>query len=332
MPICSQCTTEFLITTLDRKFYEKMKVPEPKICPGCREQRRLAFRNEKNLHLRTCTGCKKKIVSIYSADKPYHVYCSTCWWSDAWDPVDVGRDFDFSRTFFEQFDELLHDSKLISLFGRNNQNSDYVNQETDDKNCYLNAGGHYNEDCYYNTYCIWGKNCVDNYWLLHSELCYECINSDHCYASTFLQDCSRCSDCHYCRDCQDCKNCFGSFGLRKKKYYFFNKELKKEEYEQEVNFYLQNYTGRKKAQAEAQQHFLKYPHRAVKNIRCERSNGDLLIGCKNVQEGYLWENSEDCKYVYIGLDTKNGYDLTSFGWRLAFGVWRRVLSIRTSDI
>jgi hypothetical protein len=28
------------------------------------------------------------------------------WWSDEWDPLDYGIEFDFSRTFFEQWKEL----------------------------------------------------------------------------------------------------------------------------------------------------------------------------------------------------------------------------------
>lgn len=311
---CVNCGQNFEITDSDLKFYEHMKVPNPVECPLCREQRRISFRNEKNLYLRICGNCKKQMVSIYSPDKAYNVYCAPCWWSDAWDPVNVGRDFDFNRPFFEQFDELIKASKLINLFVEHNQNSDYVNQETDDKNCYLNAGGHYNEDCYYNTYSIWGKNNVDNYWVIKSELCYECINCENCNRSTYLQDCLNCSDCHYCRECTGCNFCIGCFGLKHKEYYFFNEKLSHEEYGNKAKEYLKNRSAREEAKEKSRQNFLKFPHRAAKIINCENVTGDYLLGCKDVYEGYLIDNSRDVKYAYIGLDIKDGRDLSSYGW------------------
>ena len=40
-------------------------------------------------------------------------------------------------------------------------------------------GGHYNEDCYYDTYSLWGKNNV-GYWVIKSECLYECIRCENC--------------------------------------------------------------------------------------------------------------------------------------------------------
>lgn len=319
MKICVKCKNQFEFTEQDKQFLQKVsprfgEIPEPDLCQICRQQRRLSFRNERNLYVSECESCKKRMVSVYSPDKNYHVWCQSCWWSDKWDPVDLGRDFDFGRPFFEQFNELIHDSKLINLFGKNNENSEFVNQEADDKNCYMNAGGHFNEDCYYNTYSIWGKNNVDNYWVIKSELLYECIKSERCFSSTYLEYCENCTDCHYCMDCKGCTSCFGSYGLRHKQYYFFNQPFSKEEYEQKVAIYLNSYAGRKRSLFESQQRFLKFPHKSSHLINCINSTGDDLLNCKNVIEGYLFENSEDLKYAYIGLDVKDGMDLSSIGW------------------
>lgn len=319
MKTCIKCQIQFEFTEQDKKFLLRIspkfgEILEPKLCQICRQQRRLTFRNEKNLYLRECESCKKRMVSIYSPDKNYHVWCQSCWWSDKWDPVNLGRDYDFSRPFFDQFNELMHESKLITLFGKNNENSEFVNQETDDKNCYMNAGGHFNEDCYYNTYSVWGKKNVDNYWVIKSELLYECIKSDLCHSSTYLEYCENCTDCHYCMACKGCSNCFGSYGLRHKQYCFFNQQLTKEEYEQKVAAYLNSDEGRKRALVESQNHFLKFPHKSSHLINCIDSTGDDILNCKNVTEGYLFENSQDLKYAYIGLDVKDAMDLSSFAW------------------
>jgi hypothetical protein len=61
--ICKQCNLNFDITDKDFEFYdkispifnsEKFQIPKPKFCPDCRQQRRFAFRNERNLYKRKC--------------------------------------------------------------------------------------------------------------------------------------------------------------------------------------------------------------------------------------------------------------------------------------
>jgi len=311
MPSCKSCQNQFEITPEDKAFLARLSIPNPVECPVCRENRRLTFRNEKTLYLRNCALCNRQTVSIYSPDKKLTTYCQSCWWSDNWDQLAHGKDFDFSRPFSEQFAELIKVQPLLMLFGKNSQNSEYVNQETDDKNCYMNAGGHYNEDSYYCTYSIWSKNTVDCYWVMRSERLYQCIKCENCFGSTYLQECENCSDCHYSRDLKGCNNCFGCFGLRHKEYCFFNQQLTKEEYLQKIKEYLSNPD---QAFKESQRHFLKYPHRAVNIVNCENCTGDDMLNCKNTHEGYLAEKTHDCKYCYVAIDIKDSMDITSFGW------------------
>lgn len=106
---CVNCKKDFTIEAEDFGFYEKIKVPPPTLCPECRQQRRYAWRNERNLYRRNCDLCQKSMVTIYSPNKPFKVYCTECWWGDGWDPASYGRDFDFNRPFFEQFGELQHE-------------------------------------------------------------------------------------------------------------------------------------------------------------------------------------------------------------------------------
>jgi hypothetical protein len=116
---------------------EKYMIPPPTLCPDCRQQRRLAFRNERKLYKRKCDATKKEIVSIYSPDKPYTVYHQDYWWSDAWDPLSYGKEFDFSRSAFEQFGELMQVVPRPSLLNSHTENSEYVNYSSYLKNSYL---------------------------------------------------------------------------------------------------------------------------------------------------------------------------------------------------
>src|SRR3989344_483001 len=138
---CQNCKKPFVIELDDFGFYERIQVPPPTFCPRCRDQRRMTFRNERSLYRRKCDLCGKNIIARFSPDKPYPVYCRECWWSDKWDPKSFGKNYDFSRPFFEQFKELLYSIPQVALITSNTVNSDWVNQETDDKNCYLNFGG-----------------------------------------------------------------------------------------------------------------------------------------------------------------------------------------------
>lgn len=99
--ICQNCKQNFVIEPEDFQFYEKIKVPPPTFCPECRMIRRMAFRNERGLHRRTCDATGKDIVSIYRPDAPYQVYEHEYWWSDKWNPTDYGKEYDFNSPFFE---------------------------------------------------------------------------------------------------------------------------------------------------------------------------------------------------------------------------------------
>jgi hypothetical protein len=112
---CQNCKKDFKIESEDFKFYEKIKVPLPTFCPECRMQRRFTVRNERNLYHRECDLCKKKIVSMYSIEKPFPVYCSTCWWGDRRDSKTYGIKYDFSKSFFLQFVSLLNKVPRPSL-------------------------------------------------------------------------------------------------------------------------------------------------------------------------------------------------------------------------
>ncbi len=169
MKSCKQCKKEFEVTDADREFYQKLDVLEPTLCPECRQQHRAAWRNERTLYTNTCGLCKKQMISIYSPDviagreKPFVVYCQECWWSDKWDPLQYGIEYDASRPFFEQFKELQTSVPRVTLLNTNSENSEYTNYAGNNKNCYFlfsNSYGH-NEDCYYGTMFAKNRNCVD---------------------------------------------------------------------------------------------------------------------------------------------------------------------------
>ena len=133
---CKQCAQTFEIQDNDLEFYKKINVPSPSLCPNCREIRRLCFRNERNLYHRKCDLTGKPILSIYSQDKPYKVYQKDAWFSDKWDPFEYGKDFDFTKSFFEQFNELLLKTPHPAAgYNADNENCEYCTYQNHSKNC-----------------------------------------------------------------------------------------------------------------------------------------------------------------------------------------------------
>jgi hypothetical protein len=312
--ICQNCKNQFTIEPEDFAFYERISVPPPTLCWECREIRRIAFRNERALYKRKCGLCGKEVVSRVSPDKPYPVYCRDCWWSDGWDPLSYGRDYDFSRPFFEQFRELLLTVPHISIFNGNTVNSDWVNQETDDKNCYLNVGGHYNQDSGYNTYEIYGKDSFDNFWLLNSEFCYENINCKRCYRVFFSRDCFDSQNVYFSLDCRNCTNLLGCAGLRNKQYHIYNRPVPKEEFEQ----FLKDNPFSSRAniaclEAADQKTWLTVPHRFSGVFKSVNSTGNDISESKNSRYVFNGEEVEDSKYLFITGWIKDSYDETSHG-------------------
>jgi len=66
----------------------------------------LSFRNERTYYQRSCDLTGKMVISLFHPESPHVVYNQDDWWSDKWDALSYGRDFDFSRPFFDQFHEL----------------------------------------------------------------------------------------------------------------------------------------------------------------------------------------------------------------------------------
>src|SRR3989344_2546768 len=180
---CETCRQAFVVEPDDIAGFELLKGPKPRRCHQCLLAQRLAFRNERTLYKRKCDapGHSEEIISNYAPDAQCPVYDIKFWWSDEWDPMDAGREYDFSKPFFAQLKELSRKVPSVALLNLNAVNSDYCNFTTDNKNCYLVFGGDFNEDCSYSTFNFVSKDVLDTYFVNKCELCYELVDSEPCY-------------------------------------------------------------------------------------------------------------------------------------------------------
>lgn len=314
---CRITNQDFEITDEDLSFYEKIGVPEPTLCPEERQRRRYAWRNERTLYRRDCDLCGKNAVSIYSPDSPYTVYCSTCWWSDNWDPLDYGQDIDFNRPFFDQMKELQQKVPRVSLMNKNCVNSEFTNHTAFSKNCYMSYVAWESEDVLYSNSIVKGKNCVDCYRTEEgsNERLFECTIAFGCYNCQYSTQISDCSTCLYCFDCRGCTDCFMSYNLRNKSYCFMNQQLTKEEYQEKIAaLNLGSHTAREKLYKQwIDLIFNEALHRSVTIEQSIASSGNFIYNSKNCRHSFEVNDVEDGAYEYVGLEAKDVMDVYHFG-------------------
>ena len=314
---CQNCKKEFTIEPDDFAFYEKIKVPAPTFCWLCRAQRRTAFRNERSLYKRKSDFSQKDIFSAFAPDAPVKVYEKEVWLTDQWDPMDYGKDFDESKTFFEQFKELLHTVPLKNLNVVNGVNSDYVNNFTDPKNCYLIFNGNNAEDCMYGNGLGYTKSCVDNSHVSKSERCYEGFWLTSCQNAIFSSQCEGSYDIAFCKDCVGVNNCFGCVGLRKKSFYIFNERYNKEDYFKKIiEFNIGSSAALQEMRKKAVEFWLKFPNKYINGLSNTNVSGNYISHSRNVRNSFLVRESENmrfCQYVQELPGSKDCYDYTSWG-------------------
>jgi len=245
------------------------------------------------------------MVAIYPSGTSFPVYCSECWWSDGWDPMAYGQDFDFGRPFFDQFKEVYFKTPRVGVLSRNGENSEYTNYEEHSKNCYLTFAGAYSEDCQYCYLNIYCKDCVDCSLINRCELCYKCLELENGYHCFYVQNSQNCSDCVLGVDLISCKNCFGCRGLRNKEFYIFNEPYSKETYGIKVaKLNISSPEIQERFSSLCQSVPSKYAHLNS----CEDCTGDYLFNSQNCFNCFDVKNGKDLMYVYLGQELKDTYD------------------------
>ncbi len=320
---CKQCAANFEITEDDLAFYDRISpifngkkesIPPPTLCFDCRQQRKLAWRNEKKLYHRKCDMTGRQIISIYSQDKLYKVYEHREWYSDKWSALDYGKDVDFSRPFFEQFNELLHAVPMRSVnLQAENENSEYTNLSTRNRNCYMIFAANDNEDCYYSTYMHRSKNVVDCFFIFDSQWCYECVDCYNAYRLQHSQFCENCSESIYLYSCKSCSDCLGCVNLVQKQYHVLNQPHSKEEYENIRARIVSDPEVRREFVAEFEKLRLSLPHKHYAGISNQRVAGDHVSYSKNVHHSFDCTYLEDCKYCTWLHKSKECWDTYAWG-------------------
>lgn len=305
---CQNCKKEFVIEPEDFEFYQKIKVPSPTWCPECRLVRKFSFRNERNLYKRKCSLCNKDIIAAYPNKTQFPVYCSSCWHSDRWDPLQYGRDFDYSKPFFEQFKKLIERIPRLALISYASVNSEYTNFAGRNKNCYLIISSGYCEDCLYGYRLDHSRDCVDCESVNKSELCYDCFQCVNCYQCIFSKDCENCNNVILSYNCRNCSFCFGCVNLRNKSYFWFNQPLTKEKYFKKLALVLGSFSEFSANRQSFQNSLYKFIFKFARLLKTFNCIGENITHSENCKYCFDVHESQNLKYTLFGVKLFDSYD------------------------
>ena len=305
---CQRCQHEFTVADKDLEFYRKIKVPSPKWCPQCRMQKKLAFWPFGKFHLRECDLDGSKIVSILSKKTRFPVYKASNWFSDKWEAPQI--EFSPQKDFFEQFRDLQERTPHPHQLGIKNVNCDYSDDVWYSKNCYLCRSLAKCEDVLYGYRIVECRNSLDITYCYNTENSYDCTYCFDVNKVKYAFDVRHSFDSAFLFDCRNVNNCFMCWNLRNKSYCILNKQYSPEEYRRKLKEYDLGdaqvvETLRKKFWELVAKEAIGRAHYNVKTVNSE---GNYLTECKNCRETYLSETSEDCCYVFRGLQNKDSYD------------------------
>ncbi len=316
---CTVSGQPFAIFQSDLDFYakisptfsgQKFQIPTPTLCPEERQRRRLLFRNERKLYKRKCDATGDIIISMYAPNTDYIVYDQKFWRSDKRDAINYGQDFSPTESLWSQFWYLMKSVPKISLSNDDmSENSNYVNQTTYQKNCYMTFDADNDEDVMYSSSIKFSKSSIDCLNTYYSENCYQWVNCTKCFDCQYCVECETSSKLVYCQRCVSCHDCFWCVNLVNKQHCIFNKQYTKEEYQQFMIQQRDNYVF--SWEVWKHQIFSKmnsFPKRAIYKIQDDNSYSNNVAYTNNCQFCNNIGHGKDLKYCSCINYSQDCYD------------------------
>jgi hypothetical protein len=276
--------------------------------------RRMAFWNERSFFRRTGDD-GKPVLSTYPQESLFKIIDEDKWWSDSFDTLSYGRDYDFSRPFFDQLKELASTVPFPHRAGMELIDSEYSNNSNHLKNCYMCFNSAKCED---SLYCVFSgavKNCIDILSGSDCELCYNLETGSRCHKVFFASNTDGCINSWLMYNCNNCSDCLGCVNLHKAQYHIFNKPYSKEEYFKKLGgLNLGSHRALEEHKNVWHELMLKSPRKYYVGIQNVNSIGDLVAHSKDAKYCYEAYGLESVAYSQALAPTvRDSYDFTNWG-------------------
>ncbi len=318
MPIITKtCITSgktFTVSEAEQKYCTERNIPLPQQHPFERLKHIANFRNRIHLYNTTCAKTQKPILSCFPPEKNYTVYDIEAWSGDRWEATDYGQSYDSSRSFWDQYEELLKKVPLpnLNVVSGTMENSNYVNGAMNLKNCYLCFSTLDSVDCMFCWATFNSQNIVNSINCYFSEIAYECRDIEKCYNCFYIESCQNCSDSYFLLGCQSCKHCYGCVNLNNREYCWYNEQLSKDEYEKRlasVNLGSIQVVG---AERSTFKEFSKqFPTKYYRGKSIEKSDGNYISNCKDTHNAFFCTDCVDVENSLVLLKSKDCFGVVS---------------------
>src|SRR3989344_6437708 len=100
--ICEHCKQNFIISEEELVLYKKVDIELPTLCNFCRIKLHLSFWMFGKFRKGKSDLSGESLITVLPEKNRYPIYTQTEWYSDKWDAMNFGIDYDSSRPFFEQ--------------------------------------------------------------------------------------------------------------------------------------------------------------------------------------------------------------------------------------
>lgn len=307
---CQNCKKEFEIDSGDLVLYEKIGLKIPEICFFCRMKQYFAFFNFGKFRKGVSALSRESLITVLPEKSRYPIYKSHEWWSDAWDPMVYGVDYDPNRSFFDQLKELQEKVPRPHQTGENSTGCEWCDDVFESKNCYLSRSIFHCENLNYSYRVVNSKDSFDVALSFNLQNSYDCLSCYNSFNLNFSENSRDCIDSYFLFDCRNCQNCFMSYNLRNKQYCIRNKQYSKEDYFKELEkINLNSYNYLENLNKEFQEILKdKAVHRENFNIKSTNCLGDYLTNCDKCINVFSWQDSQNCRNSLRGLNTKDCID------------------------
>jgi hypothetical protein len=209
-----------------------------------------------------------------------------------------GQDYDFNKTFRENYNSLFQKVSLPSMIHFfQNENADYGDVVSKSKNIYLSAYvANTNEDVYYSFGIKDGCANVFSSVLVadHSENIYMSCGVMHSFKVFYSRYITNSSDIRFSTNLIGCAHCINCDGLENVSYAINNQVMSKEEYEIKKSAILQ----------QTHNYLTRYQQLSTqpKNVASTDVQGTFLIESQNVENGHF------------AYRLNNGRNVFNVGW------------------
>lgn len=320
MNTCVDCKKEYQFSPEELEKYKAVDIPPSVRCFDCRMMHYFSFWLFGKFRKGMSDLSGKSMITMLPENARYPIYLRDEWWSDVWDPMDYGQNYDSNRTLFEQLKELQEKVPRPHRAGELSVNCDWSDDAWSSKDCYLTRSVLRCENVSYGYRAVDTKDSYDVTYVYTLQDSYDCLYCFDSHNLNFSENCRNCMDSYFLYDCRGCTNCFMCWNLRNKQYCIENKQYSKEEYFEKVKKY--RLSSHKQLQ-ELYDVFNKHleenaVHRQVFDFNCIESKGNFITNCKNCSNVFGYEDSENCLNMMRGLSATDCID--------AIGSWNTELS------